>query len=71
MSKYILEPFLVQENATQPREHKVHPYHRPSWLWILRVELEPLCAKYRLVLEYGDKNDESCAIFHDDLKRHV
>ena len=39
---------------------------RPSWAWILREQIEPLCTAYGLLLEYGEADDESCAIFYGD-----
>jgi hypothetical protein len=60
------EPLVVpvEGNHTSPPEHE--PGRRPAWKWILHTEIEPLCAKYGLVIEYGDETDDACAIFYDD-----
>ena len=40
---------------------------RPSWAYIYYTEIEPLRAKYGVVIECNSIEDESCAIFYDDI----
>ena len=66
MPRYVFEPLVVPAKENHPSQTERKRRKRPSWLWILRQEIEPLCAEYELILEYGDEDDESCAVFYDD-----
>ena len=67
MPKIAFEPLVVPVEPPKTELITDTLNQRPSWLWILREEIELLCAQYGLILEYGDEVEaESCAIFYDD-----